>query len=348
MKYDSNGKKMDVLNCNAYIYPYSSRGSGMTNPYIGYFINSLEDRIKFVNKEHPSNSGIFDLLKYLHQIDILFLNWPEEILEKKGGLLQSLLFMLIIPYLKLKKVKIFFTFHNKESHIKNKIRLKNCLRNFTARRSDYILTHAQEGVEIVKKLAYPGHPKILFLHHPVLSAIKGINSTEKVYDILIWGMVIPYKGIDQFLNFIRHEKLDHLKILVAGKIAGKEYRDKILSFQSDQIEIRDKFLSDDELEVFISKSRAVLFTYLEYSILSSGALMDTLRYAPLVIGPDFGAFKDLHDEGLILTYKDLPHLKILLENHLQDHPDTEKINQFISANSWKGFGIALFDFINSN
>jgi beta-1,4-mannosyltransferase len=333
---------------NAYIYPNSSRDGGMTNPYIRNFINSLEGSICFVNREHPSNSGIFDLIKYLHQIDMLFLNWPEEILEKKGGIIQSFFFMLAILYLKIRKVKIFYVFHNKESHVKNRIRLKNFLRNFTAKKSDYILTHAKEGSEIIQKLAYPRHPAILFLHHPVLPAIAGLNSKEKTHDILIWGMITPYKGIDHFLEYIRHEKLDHLKILCAGKIAGKEYRDKILSFQSDQIEIRDKFLSADELEVSISRSRAVLFTYLEYSILSSGALMDTLRYAPLIIGPDFGAFKDLHDEGLILTYKDLPHLKILLENHLEDHPDAEKINHFISVNSWKGFGIAVIDFINSN
>ena len=73
--------------------------------------------------------------------------------------------------------------------------------------------------------------------------------------------------------------------------------------------------------------------------------MDTLRYSPLIIGPDFGAFKDLGMDGLILTYTDYTHLKTLLNSHLQDKPDVEKIHKFIADNSWSNFGNAVYNFI---
>jgi hypothetical protein len=100
--------------------------------------------------------------------------------------------------------------------------------------------------------------------------------------------------------------------------------------------------------MYISQSRAVLFTYLENSILSSGALMDTLRYAPLVIGPACGAFNDLKEEGLILTYNDYAHLKVLLAAELRFKPDVNKIQQFITENSWENFGKSLGEFIYIN
>lgn len=338
---------MKDLIFRGYIYPYTAREGVIKNPYINNFMNAFEGRIEFVNRNSTSAFGLFDILKYIHKIDIFFLNWPEDILEKRGGILQMFFYVFLIHYLKFIKVKVFLTFHNKESHIKNKTWLKNFIRNFTARKSDYIIAHAREGVSMVERLFKPGNPNIRFFHHPVLPAINLMIPDRKKYDILIWGTVTPYKGIDQFLKFIQDEKLDHLKILIAGKISGKAYRSKILSYRSQQIEIMDIFISVQQLEDLIAQSRAVLFTYLEYSILSSGALMDTLRYAPLVIGPNYGAFKDLYDEGLIRVYDDYAHLKTLL-NDLDTQPDRKRIEEFIASHSWSDFGAAVYNFIKLN
>lgn len=329
----------------AYIYPLTSRAGGMVNPYIYHFVSALENKFEFVNRNKPAHTGLFDILKYWNQFSILFLNWSEEAPERKGGILQSFFFIVLVYYLKYRRVKIFWTFHNKVSHGEKRPMLKEYLRRFTARHSDFIITHAKEGIPIVKELSKPGNPRIRFFHHPVLPPVQLQYGKNKLYDILIWGMVTPYKGIDRFLSFVRQEQLEHLKILVAGKIQDKTYRNIILSYQNDHIKIINAFISDKELEKYIVQSRAVLFTYLESSILSSGALMDTLRYSPFIIGPDFGAFKDLQDEGLILTFKDYTHLKIILQDCLDLKPDSERIRKFIIAHSWKKFGISIFNFI---
>jgi beta-1,4-mannosyltransferase len=338
---------MNDLLFRGYMYPYTARDNAIKNPYITNFMDALAGRIEFVNRNSTSAFGLFAILKHIHKIDILFLNWPEDILEKKGGLLQSFFFYFLIQYLKFKNVKVFLVFHNKESHFKNKIRLKIFIRNFTIRKSDYIITHAREGVSIVERLSKPGNSNIMFFHHPVLPAVNLIIPNSKKYDILIWGMVTPYKGIDHFLEFIRDEKQDHLKIMIAGKIPDATYRSKILAYSSRQVEIMDKFIAVQQLEELIAQSRAVLFTYLENSILSSGALMDTLRYAPLIIGPNCGAFKDLYGEGLIRVYDDYAHLKTCLKN-LDEKPDTTKIHRFIEDHSWAGFGAAVYNFIKLN
>ncbi len=331
----------------AYIYPFTSRNGGMVNPYIRHVVDALKERIDFVNGDAPSRSGLFDILRYLREMDLFFLNWPEEILEKKGGILQAVFFVALIRLLKLKKVKICWTFHNKESHNKNKARLKHYIRNFTAIHADYIITHASEGIDELRRFPGPVKARIRFFHHPVLPPVSLKNPDKTRWDLLIWGMVIPYKGIDLFLDFLSKEKISHLKVLVAGKIAGDAaYREKMLSYRSPQVEITDEFAAAGQLEGYIAGSKAVLFTYLGYSVLSSGALMDTLRYAPLIIGPDSGAFKDLGNEGLIVTYRDFSHLMSLLKDP-GPLPDKAKIIRFAAENSWENFGNSVYNFILS-
>ena len=43
----------------------------------------------------------------------------------------------------------------------------------------------------------------------------------------------------------------------------------------------------------MANSKSVLFTYAEGSVLSSGALMESLAYGLNVVAPNVGAFKDV-------------------------------------------------------
>jgi len=325
----------------AYIYPITARGGGMTNPYIYNFIKSLEDPIDFLNRSKPSESGIFDFLRYINKINLLFLNWPEEIPDKKAGLIQTFLLWICIHYLKIRNVKIIYTLHNKKSHTNDKSLFKKALKKFIIRKADLILTHAKEGIEIAKKISKDPDVNVAFFYHPVLSKIYIQPDLEKKYDILIWGTIEPYKGIDKFISFINEQKLFEIKILIAGKIKDESYKQKILHIKHDNIDIIDKFISDNELSQFISISKAILFTYTESSILSSGVLMDSLRFAPLIIGPDFGSFKDLSQEGLIYTYSDYNELFKLLTKINGLKVNISLIEKFIKDNSWANFGKSL-------
>ena len=131
-----------------------------------------------------------------------------------------------------------------------------------------------------------------------------------------------------------------------GKAHSNEYFNKLLKYSSEKIIIKNKYVPEDELKELISRSRAVLFTYFESSVLSSGVLMDTLSYGARIIGPHSGAFKDLAEENLIVTYKNYDDLAGLLDN-FEDvgDPDEKKISEFISENSWDNFAMKLYEWI---
>jgi beta-1,4-mannosyltransferase len=331
----------------AYIYPITSRGWEKTPQYIFYFIEGLKGHFEFVNRDRPSLTGILDILKYVNKIDFLFLNWPEEIPDKKKGYIQTLIFYFTVIYVKIRRIRIIYTLHNRESHSGKNPGIKNAIRKFVLRKADLIITHSKEGLDVLKEIDKNYEHKSAYFCHPILPKIDIQPGINKKYDILIWGTIEPYKGVDLFIKFINERKLFNIKILIAGKIRDESSRQKIMLNKPTNIEVIEKYISDDELKHYISQSKAVLFTYTESSILSSGVLMDSLKYAPLIIGPNIGAFRDLAQEGIIYTFSNYDELFELLSNIDSLALDKTVIDKFIESNQWPDFGKSLSDLLCS-
>ena len=104
-----------------------------------------------------------------------------------------------------------------------------------------------------------------------------------------------------------------------------------------------KSIDSDSLEKLITRSKTVLFTYQDDTVLSSGALMQTLSYGATVFGPSVGAFKDLNDNDLIYTYISYDSLVKLIDDVINDNTfiDKKKIQSFISNNTWDKFSDKL-------
>lgn len=339
----------------AYIYPITARlNSGDHNFYIENFIGSLEKHIAFLNRDTPSNIGILNIFRYLHKIDYLFLNWIENLPDKKGGKLQLLVLIAIIfPFMKVRKRKIVWTLHNFISHEQSNILLKKWLFSRLMKKSDIILTHATAGRDFLKSISDDLGKKVLCYPHPV-SQIPGNSEqeVEKIYDILLWGTIRRYKGIHSFLDLVNQvPELKKMKICLAGKIPDRDYERKIKQQVSENIELRNDYISFSEIVSLIKKSRVILFTYSGDSILSSGALMDSLGENNLVIGPHKGAFADLSDSKIILTYKteeDLIDLLIKCVNSTNRSVESAKIRRFLEDNTWEIFGKRLYQALNSS
>lgn len=327
---------------SAYIYPFSSKDSnfGLYNPYIDDLIKSLSKYVTFKNYDKPSKKGIFDILWYITKIDYIFFNWIEKLPENKAGRIQTICLILLLPLLKLFRVKVVWTMHNKVSHRIEHVYWKKLIFKNMLKYSDVILTHSSEGITYGEEMIKGSGKKIHYFAHPIKGRILKL-STEKKYDILIWGTILPYKGIDKFLDYIYQNKLENnYRILIVGKIPEKDYEEKLETYKSDNIIINKQFIEDSLLQQLISQSKIILFTYSQTSILSSGVLMDSLGYGANIVGPNVGAFGDLEKEGIINTYSDFPDMFRVVEDQLNDNGKIipqEKINQFFENNSWDRF-----------
>jgi glycosyltransferase involved in cell wall biosynthesis len=335
----------------AYIYPITSRFKEKRyNPYIDDFIYSFSNDFEFVNKESPSHIGIFDICKYLGKIDVIFLHWIENLPDKKGGILQSLFFIFIIVYARITNISIVWTMHNKLSHNTDYLFYKKILFKFLIKWSDVVLTHSSEGISFADKLIRGTSKKIYFNHHPV-KEFRSVAGSDRIYDLFLWGSIAPYKGIDDFVEFIStHENMLNIKILIAGKFYSMKFRNKIESFKIPNLTIIDKFISNEELIEYSSQSKFTLFPYRQDSVLSSGALMESISMKSLIIGPKYGAFKDLGNDGIIFTYDTFDDIIGYLKgyNDIDVGLINRKIDEFITNNTWKIYSKKVNYILNTN
>jgi len=337
---------------NIYMYPISDpKKSVSKNPYMDKLIESIEsNNCRVVNKEQISRFGVFDLLLYMGKVDTYYLNWIENLPDRRFGGIQAVLFLLIFLVLKLFGKKIVWMMHNKLSHSKKGLFLKIITNYFLINYSNIVLTHSLDGVRFANILLR-NEKMIEFIHHPLENSTKKINDDlERNIDILIWGSISPYKGIDTFLEYLQKSEVSSkYSIHIVGKITNNELEQKLNQYVSDKIVIENDFISTQKLEELFTRSRMVLFTYTGYSTLSSGALMDTLVYNSYVIGPNVGAFRDLHEEGLIDTFIDFNNLIEKLEDGLfNKNLDSQKLTNFIEENTWGNFGSWLCKIMNKS
>ncbi len=326
---------------NAYIYPLSAKNKkdSAYNPYVDDFIESMGTHFNFTNKSKPSTTGILDFLKYLFRTNYVFFNWIEDIPDKKYGLVQTIFLLIFLNIAKYHNIKIIWTMHNKLSHFHENLFLKRIIFFVLLKKANCIITHASEGIVYAESILTGSNKKIIYIPHPVKTKIND-HAEIKTIDLLLWGSLSEYKGIIEFLEYLFSKKLENrYEIYIIGKSSSRKFFDSLSALSNEHIIIKDNFPDENYLRSLISQSKIVLFTYAKSSILSSGALMDSIGFGANIIGPNVGAFTDIKKEGIIETFDDFDDLidKIDIGLERSATRDDKRIASFIHDNSWKEF-----------
>ncbi len=129
---------------NIYLYPLTARTkNAVINPYIGNLRDALGKNYNVLNAHKPSTTGIFDILRYIRKVDVVYFNWSEELPSLHRGRAQGIFLLVLLQYLKLSGVMIVSTLHNKKSHFDKHSKLKKRLYGQMLKKSDLIITHAR-------------------------------------------------------------------------------------------------------------------------------------------------------------------------------------------------------------
>lgn len=325
-----------------YFYPkIILKESDTQNSYARDLELAIAAHHEVVNKVENSK-GVLDFFKYLSKADVYLFSWIEDIPRRKHGKLQVVFFTCFILLRRLFGAKIIWVLHNKYSHNMAKNRWTDYMFKTMMKNADLILTHSNEGIEFVKS-NYPKYAdKVKYEIHPIKEKLTN-KVTEKKFDFFFWGTIHPYKNVTEFLKFIKKQgEISSKKILIVGFCADENYRNELISLLDNNITFENKFYEMDEIANFAAQSKFTLFTYSADSVLSSGALMDTIRMNTEIIGPNHGAFKDLASLPILHvyeTYEDI--LKIFENSNLNEHSDNQQINRFFIENSWVSFADKL-------
>lgn len=335
------------------VFPYLKLDAKVkANPYIHDFVRSLNDRSDSTVVNYPHKNPLLSILYPKRWGDVFIFNWFESIPDFKWGIFQSIIAVLFVLILSIFKKKIVWVLHNKMPHSVKHQGFKMYLMSFIAKRSTIIITHASDGVELVKKHFPSSAQKIYYLDHPTKNRLDLREECSKVvYDLLIWGHISKYKGVFEFVDFIMNNQLYSFRICILGKFPTKELylelKNKVQG--NNNISIIDHSPSFEELGGYISRSSFVMAPYIPDSILSSGMLMDSLSMGAKVIGPHVGSFKDYANENRlrVYTFDKFCDIPILLEKYKSTDVSIKSYTEFLEENNWNRFADKLSNIIKN-
>lgn len=326
-----------------YLYPKNDIGTvEFSNPYMLNFEKSLSKYYNIVNKSN-NKIGVLDLFRHFFKSDIYIFNWIEDLPFYRYGKLQIIFFVFFLFGVKIFKKRILWMLHNKYSHDIKKNRWTDFMFYLMMKYSDAIITHSSDGIDFAKENFPKFFLKVKYLIHPIQELIPIISQNEKIYDFLIWGVILPYKGIKEFLSFISDSFVfSNYKILIVGKCLNKEYKTQINKFLSENITHFDEFYEIEDVSKFANQSKFILFTHKSVSVLSSGSLMDSIRMGANIIGPNIGAFHDLSKYSFLNTYDSFNEIISIHRNQKTAlNPNNKELKDFYYENNWDLFGEKL-------
>lgn len=319
-----------------FIYPNIVNNKNV-NPYMSLQYKALSKYFKIVNIADSDKPTLLSLIKHTN-CNYYILNWPENVIFKKFGYIQFIILIIILNLILLKGAKIIWILHNITPHEGTNFCTK-ILYSFLLKKTSLIVSHSMLGLKYLNKNSVTKH---IFIPHPFNDELKNMceypnEAKEKIYDILIWGSILPYKGILEFICFLNEKNINSLRIKIVGKCNNNDYKEKLYTAikLSSNISFEDRYLDFNELNTLISQSRYTLFPYIGDSVSSSGALMDSLLFGASVIGPYMGAFKDMKDLNLCFCFKKYDDIIRIIDKNI--YIDKNTINNFIDENTWTEF-----------
>ena len=214
------------------------------------------------------------------------------------------------------------------------------LRGLIAQTCSLIVTHAREGVEVVRKFYPSALHKVHFIDHPTKNRLALLpERMTKNYDLLIWGHIARYKGVFEFVDFLRKNPQTALRVCIVGTCSPPALFEELKAACPPNVTAIHESPSFEQLATYIAQARFVLVPYHTASVLSSGILMDSLSYGAQIIGPRAGSFDDYAVESAlhVYTFDSFDDIPALVTAHHDDSIDYETYARFLNEHNWPHF-----------
>lgn len=166
--------------------------------------------------------------------------------------------------------------------------------------------------------------------------------------ILFAGKISPYKGVDYLLPAITrvHQTCPDVKLIVAG--GGKYHFDIEPYMRLDYIDIRNRFIPDEELVALIKNAAFMVCPYTDAT--QSGVIMSAYVFHTPVIATRVGALPEMVDDGrtgILIKNKDVDAIaeavtKLWDDKSLQSRMADNIADLYAGgANSWHSIAESL-------
>ena len=218
--------------------------------------------------------------------------------------------------------KFLVTIHDATPHVVNiKTKIFRALRLATNKPIErYILLNTIQIAEF-KRYYHINENKICISRLGNFDVINvfGDESVQENQNILFFGRISPYKGVEYLLAAFENIQLKHpnVKLIVAG---GGDYYFDISKYQNNQnIEFINEYISMDRLATLVRQSQFIVCPYI--SATQSGVIASAFALGKPVIATRVGGIPEMIEDGetgLLINPKSTSELEasmlMLIEN----------------------------------
>ncbi|HXE95222.1 MAG TPA: glycosyltransferase family 4 protein [Dongiaceae bacterium] len=201
----------------------------------------------------------------------------------------------LLASLKKKGIKVVFLCINIFEHEDNW--LKKLATKFVLRRVGAIIVHSEQekgvALEINPGATVKKHLLPIFMYDA-----KQTNKKITGLNLLFFGFVRPYKGLDTLLKAVGILKDYDISLRIAGEFwNGKaEYLSLVGELGiSDKVEIIDRYIPDDEMTRYFSWADLVVLPYKQ--TITSGIIATAYGFGKPVLATSVGGFHEIVKEG---------------------------------------------------
>jgi len=289
-----------------------------SNPYN----KLLYDDMNKISEFEVDEFSIKNLLT--KKYNVIHIHWPEYFLNSHYVLkafLYNIIFLLGGLYLQRKLgCKVVWTVHNIVPHEIKYKSLSNIFWRYFPRLVDGAISLSKENQKIaansisgfnslkVKKIIYHGLYDSVYLNSMSKSNCRkllSLNDSDKV--VLILGQIKKYKNVESLVNVFNEYNLDgKYKLIIAGKFESEEYYNYVKSsIKSDNIIIHNKFIPDDEVQIYYNSADLSVIPF--KNIFNSGSMLLSVSFNCKVLvphSPAFSEYKEMLGGNIITTYED--------------------------------------------
>lgn len=201
------------------------------------------------------------------------------------------IFLSVFRALNIKTLLLCHNIYEHEDHY-----LKRVVTMMVFKLADYYLVHSSS--EKNKLLPLIGEKKFIQHLHPLYKFSaknideSGLTEEEGRINLLFFGFVRKYKGLDillEAMHLLNNDKI-HLKIVGEFWAKKEEYLNYIEHNHIKNIEIIDGYIADDDIEKFFLETDVVVLPY--RSATGSGVIATSYGYGKPVLVTNVGGLVD--------------------------------------------------------
>ena len=291
-----------------------------------YSGGTLEKGVKFKDIENAEVKNILTWYNPLSYITAGLKSKGDIIHIQHWELYSSLVYMIILPLIKLRSKKIVITIHNITPHIEGKLIniIYKLINKFIFSFANGIIVHNKRNKEKLIQLFNIDEKKIYIIGHGVLKPETKTKNISKKHAqellniplnkkiLLFFGYIWDYKGLDillRSLNIIKSQ-VPNIVLCIAGqplkfRKAWNKYQKIIDDYNLHDYVIKKlEYIPDSKVELYFSASDLVVLPYKKPFDTHGGVAALSLYFKKPLVVTDIGGLPEFIKDKRALCFTD--------------------------------------------